>query len=320
MIELFTDFFVIWMAVIAVCCTLNCLFKLFKLAKERREEPQESDPGGATDIEANANAANTAASAVAVAVAAGHNNNPRDSRGRIRGRHTSRSRHRHTRSSNITLNPTIPVPIAVAVNYEANKEEKERREQLVRSHLIYQQILSLPSSKNQEQQQQHECILPSTSSDDSDNCNGTSGVTEQQCGLKRTTVTGSSSLSPLSLPSMVSSLVYSVDGGPELNAQETSAAAEILEHQECCSICLEEYVVGDVVAHHWRRKTKKKKKQPKCSSNDLSGVVNNCTAVRDYDDYSNAATCNHCFHENCILQWLQNHDECPLCRVNMMQK
>uniref|UniRef100_A0A7S4ACH3 RING-type domain-containing protein n=1 Tax=Pseudo-nitzschia australis TaxID=44445 RepID=A0A7S4ACH3_9STRA len=319
MIELFTDFFVIWIAIIAVCCTLNCLFKLFNWAVERRQEPQESNSGGAMDIEANHNSANTAASAVAVTVTAGHNNyNPRYSASRPR----SRSRIRHTRSSNITLNPTIPVPTAVAVTYEANKEEKERREALVRSHLIYQQVLSLPSSNKQEQQQ-HECSLPSTSIDDSDNCSGTSGVTMQQCGLKTMAMTGSSSLSPL--PSMVSSLVYSVEGGPDMNAQEKSAAAEILKNQECCSICLEEFVVGDVVAHRWRRKTKKKKKkkkkQPKlCSSNDLSGVVDNCAAEGDNGDDDDVATCNHCFHESCILQWLQNHDECPLCRVNMMQK
>eukprot|EP00533_Pseudo-nitzschia_delicatissima_P001584 CAMPEP_0116106226 /NCGR_PEP_ID=MMETSP0327-20121206/15516_1 /TAXON_ID=44447 /ORGANISM="Pseudo-nitzschia delicatissima, Strain B596" /LENGTH=291 /DNA_ID=CAMNT_0003598811 /DNA_START=94 /DNA_END=969 /DNA_ORIENTATION=+ len=29
--------------------------------------------------------------------------------------------------------------------------------------------------------------------------------------------------------------------------------------------------------------------------------------------------CNHWFHEDCIMEWLQNHDECPLCRTNMVQ-
>lgn len=32
-----------------------------------------------------------------------------------------------------------------------------------------------------------------------------------------------------------------------------------------------------------------------------------------------SADCNHVFHQACITQWLENHDECPLCRVNLLQ-
>lgn len=28
--------------------------------------------------------------------------------------------------------------------------------------------------------------------------------------------------------------------------------------------------------------------------------------------------CTHCFHKDCILEWLDKHDECPICRVNMI--
>lgn len=28
--------------------------------------------------------------------------------------------------------------------------------------------------------------------------------------------------------------------------------------------------------------------------------------------------CNHIFHVNCILEWLTNHEECPICRVKMV--
>jgi Ring finger domain len=28
--------------------------------------------------------------------------------------------------------------------------------------------------------------------------------------------------------------------------------------------------------------------------------------------------CTHCFHKDCILEWLDKHDECPICRVNMV--
>jgi len=62
------------------------------------------------------------------------------------------------------------------------------------------------------------------------------------------------------------------------------------EEDNCCSICLEPYAVGDTVARLKKEQT---------DSNDKD-------------------TCNHWFHEDCILQWLQNHDDCPLCRKNMI--
>eukprot|EP00980_Cylindrotheca_fusiformis_P029727 scaffold23790_cov166-Cylindrotheca_fusiformis.AAC.4 len=29
--------------------------------------------------------------------------------------------------------------------------------------------------------------------------------------------------------------------------------------------------------------------------------------------------CNHLFHEECVMEWLRDHDPCPLCRVNLME-
>ena len=28
--------------------------------------------------------------------------------------------------------------------------------------------------------------------------------------------------------------------------------------------------------------------------------------------------CSHLFHKDCILEWLDNHDDCPICRVHMV--
>jgi hypothetical protein len=55
------------------------------------------------------------------------------------------------------------------------------------------------------------------------------------------------------------------------------------QQEECCSICLEPYKEGDIVA-----------------------TLKPCFG-----------SCQHKFHKDCLLEWLQDHDECPLCRINM---
>jgi len=54
-----------------------------------------------------------------------------------------------------------------------------------------------------------------------------------------------------------------------------------------CKLCLESYKVGDVVARSKYSKLIK-------------------------------GGCPHWFHKDCILKWLEEYDECPLCRVHLI--
>lgn len=69
-------------------------------------------------------------------------------------------------------------------------------------------------------------------------------------------------------------------------------------HKLECSICLEDYSPNDTIA--W---AKDGGDAPTLSSL-LSNASNN----------SNENGCDHIFHSACLVAWLQDHDECPLCR------
>ena len=64
------------------------------------------------------------------------------------------------------------------------------------------------------------------------------------------------------------------------NQQEAEQEEE--DNGDCCCICLDPYQANDIIC------------SPTCSD------------------------CNHIFHERCAIQWFQKHDECPMCRTNIM--
>lgn len=72
-----------------------------------------------------------------------------------------------------------------------------------------------------------------------------------------------------------------------------------ISSDDSCSICLEHYAPGDVVA------------RLRClpTNDESNGKDANTTTTK---------RCKHWFHKDCILQWLENHDECPMCRVDMI--
>ncbi len=67
-------------------------------------------------------------------------------------------------------------------------------------------------------------------------------------------------------------------GAMDTTQRSTTSLSSTLYSPKSCPICLEKYEVGDEIA--W-------------SKNDQ---------------------CLHAFHLDCILDWLMDHDQCPLCR------
>jgi len=72
---------------------------------------------------------------------------------------------------------------------------------------------------------------------------------------------------------------------------------------------------GNVLARSYRAATS--------SVRTLTGKPECCICLDDYEAgevvcWAKTDECDHLFHDECIIEWMKNHDDCPLCRAKLM--
>jgi len=166
--------------------------------------------------------------------------------------------------------------LAIGSDNDNNNNAEEVRKMLINDRLVFRE-LSLSTEATQQEGKSNEGDLEMTKTKEKD-------VKDQDQDVLNTTTTDNNNTDVGdSVRSFFSSLGFFRQDGV------------IPKDDDCCSICLEEYKIGDTIAR--------------------SNTGNNKDKIEE--DNNNSNSCNHCFHKDCIVAWLQNHDECPLCRVDM---
>lgn len=165
-------------------------------------------------------------------------------------------------------------------------ERAERRRELVLGRLEYRKILAPSSRSNAEQKSSENKKKKNENTNELDLEKG-EGIVSSNKGKDKDKDTETETKKTVDNDSSVRSFIGF--GLPSISMFNLVGGGTSSRNEEdyCCSICLDPYAPGDTVA---RLKT----------------------------DSNNKDSCNHWFHEDCILQWLQNHDDCPLCRKNMI--
>lgn len=72
------------------------------------------------------------------------------------------------------------------------------------------------------------------------------------------------------------------DGSAFIRSWKSVVSSTRTLSKQQCSICLDTYKTGETI----------------------------CWAKTD--------ECDHIFHQECIMEWMKDHDDCPLCRTNLM--
>ena len=169
--------------------------------------------------------------------------------------------------------------LAIGSDNDNNNNAEETRVNLINDRLVFRE-LSLSTESTQQEGKSNERDLEMTRTKDTD-------VEDRDQDVLNTTTNDKNNNNTDvgdSVRSFFSSLgLFRQDG-------------VIPKDVDCCSICLEEYKIGDTIAR--------------------SNTGNNRDKTEE--DNNNSNSCSHCFHKDCIVAWLQNHDECPLCRVDMI--
>jgi hypothetical protein len=210
------------------------------------------------------------------------------------------------------VSPSAPIESS---NSNGNDNATETRSERIRNRLVFQQVLSLPSYKKRKQKKKKkkskkakmkksDAQNPRKGSKKRTTKNksfardiemGDENNEDEGDRIHRGTI-GNFASSLRSLRHSIQLFVFFHHNSTGIDEEEVLESKKAMKDQLACSICLEEYIVGDIVV-----RLKEDNKGDNTSDED-----------------SGANACKHCFHEDCILEWLQTHDECPLCRVNML--
>ena len=73
-------------------------------------------------------------------------------------------------------------------------------------------------------------------------------------------------------------------------------------HRPKCSICLKQFLPNDVIAWAMDGGNRPSNDEPLSASHGINR-----------NDDNSGAGCIHIFYEECLVAWLQHHDECTLC-------